>query len=48
MLLAILRASARTESQGYCCFFFVPVTVGVFGLGPLGVGRMAAQGSSAF
>ena len=37
-----------TKSQAYCCFFFGPATVGFFGLGVLGAGRMAAQGSFAF
>jgi hypothetical protein len=38
----------RNPLRSYCCFFFEPATVGGFGLGVLGVGRMAAQGSFAF
>jgi hypothetical protein len=44
----VRRASAHTKHQAYCCFFFGPAMVGVFGPGVLGVGRMAAQGSFAF
>src|SRR6516162_6037147 len=52
--LAISQYSPRSfahsaiKSQAYCCFFFGPATVGVFGLGVLGAGRMAAKGSFAF
>jgi hypothetical protein len=48
ILTAILRASSRAKDQAYCCVFFAPAPVGVFGLGVLGAGRMAPQGSFGF
>ena len=44
----IRRPLAHTKAEAYCCFFFAPATVGVFGLRVLGAGRMAPQGSFGF
>jgi hypothetical protein len=48
-IFAAIRAPHRArKTRPYCCVFFAPAPVGVFGLGVPGAGRMAPQGSFGF